>query len=324
MTNQPHKKALIIGCNGQDGRLLSKLLYRKGYTVYGVYRGTVYKPIDNVYCFTRYELNLPNEYSEFVDLLNDIRPDEIYNFAGESNVFDAYKNPNVTFRLNYEIPERILSAIVECNLIQHTKYFQASSSLVFGRSDLAGAKHERSHRSPIYPYGISKNAADDMINDYRNHYGIFACSGIFFNHESPYRGDNFFTKRIAKQVAEIAVAKSKKPIKISPTHSFRDFGYAPDFVKAAWMMLQQSAPKDYVIGTGVSTNLADFTRYCLESVKLNDFFIIDPEMGFNRKDEPINMTADYTAIKRDLGWQPTKHAREIAAIMTRYEILKMS
>lgn len=260
------KRAIVTGASGQDGFYMSKLLESKGYTVHTIHACTV---------------------SDYIDYY---MPDEVYNFAGVSNVINPFLDVAEIMEVNLGTVARILTAIqTHC---PETKFFQASSCLAL---------------EPTYPYGISKRAADELIKQYRDKFGLYACSGIMYPHESPRRKDYFFSKKIIK------AALNKEKVTVGNLNVYRDYGYAPDYMEAAWLMLQQERPKDYVIGTGVLTSLRDFTKLVFEEMDLNykDYVVEDVT---NARPEPI-MQADISTIRRELGWYPKHDVNDLIKIM---------
>jgi GDPmannose 4,6-dehydratase len=279
------KRAIIFGESGQDGSFMAELLADKGYEVYGINRENV---------------------KHFPDIINKTKPDEIYNFAGVSDVLHPYKNLNEIFEINAKLPQQILEIIVRTN--KHIKFFQASSALIFGR-DKSGRQNEQTPFQPMYPYGVAKLYAHNMVNEVRETYGIFACCGIFFNHESERRKDHFFSKKICKAAA------TKSKVTVGSLDAVRDFGYAKDYIEAAYLMMQSDTPKDYVIGTGILTSLEDFARMAFEYAGLDykDYVIQDKSL-VRKKDTEI-LRANRTAIFDDLGWIPKVKVNELIKLM---------
>lgn len=308
------KRAIVTGVTGQDGYYMAQLLLKKGYEVFGIVRhsydtseATIGDPLVKV-IFT--PINLLNK-SEVVALIEFVKPDEIYNFAAVSNVFEPWKNIDSTFDINIKIPQYLLEGIISRS--PKTKFLQASSSLVFGRDEF-GTQNENTKRDPIYPYGISKNMVDHLISEARLTYGIKACSAIFFNHESPRRGPNFFSKKIATSVANIKKG-TLKFITVGNISSYRDYGYAPDYMKAAYLMLQEDEPKDYVVGTGELTMMSDYIRKCFEYVNLDQENYIFVDGALYRENDTRILRADITKIKNDLFWKPKTNIDGLVSIM---------
>lgn len=304
-------RALITGILGQDGSYMAELLHSKGYEVYGIVK------VNSNY--TKMSL-LPNgtEISGF-DILDkgrlqkeieEIKPNEIYNFAGVSNVFNPLEDLDHTLNLNAKVPQNILEIIYKVD--KSIKFFQASSCLIFG-NDTYGMQDENTPCNPIHPYGASKLYADNIVKEFRKK-GVYACSGIFFNHESKRRGENFFSKRITREVKEVKEFKRDK-IKVGNLSSLRDMGYAPDFMEAAYLMMHNSEPKDYVIGTGKLISMRDFVVKCLELKGLDYNTHIEADPSLYRANDTRVLKANITKIKRDLGWEPKHNIDDIIKIM---------
>lgn len=285
------KTALITGISGQDGYYMAELLRSKGYEVHGT-KGA----IDN--------------HGAIYSHIKIIRPDEIYNFAGHSNVFNPWEDINNVFNVNGKIPQYFLQSILDID--KSIKYFQASSCLIFGKNE-DGVQNELTPTSPIHPYGIAKLYADNMVEEFRRVYGLFACSGILFNHESPRRGNDFFSKRICKAAA------NGETIKVGNLDSFRDYGYAPDYMEAACLMMQNEEPMNYVIGTGKLTSMNDFAMKAFEYVGLNyeNHLIIDEVL--HRTNDTNILMADTDKIFKDLGWFAKTSVDQLIKIMIDHE-----
>jgi len=310
-----NKRALITGVLGQDGSFMAELLAQKGYDVYGIVR---YEPdTDKIEWIQKLIPSIKISYVNILcqtDLYNEIeliKPDEIYNFAGYSNVFNPYLNPELVFDINAKVPQYILEVIQNSNKI--IKFFNASSCLIFGR-DKNEKQNESTHANPKYQYGISKLYANNIVNEYREEWGIFACSGIFYPHESERRGDLFFTKKIIKAALDIYNRKADK-FNIGSLDSFRDFGYAPDYMEAVYLMMQNSTPKDYVIGTGILTKLRDFVKLSFDKMGLNYEDYICPTKELTRDNDVNILCADASKIKKELRWYPKVFVPELISIM---------
>lgn len=278
-----NKKAIIVGIDGMDGGYLSELLFDKGYEVFGVTKRNV---------------------KHLSRIIADELPDEIYNFAGVSDVFSPFERLDEIFEVNGRLPQRILETILSVN--KNIKFFQASSCLIFGR-DKSGLQNEQTPFNPLYAYGAAKLYAQNIVREFRETYGIHACSGIFFNHESERRKEHFFSRKICKAAA------TKTKITVGNLDAYRDYGYAKEYVEAAHLMLQTKEPKDYVIGTGDVISLRDFAKKAFEYVGL-DYrdYVTETEV---RKIDTEILRADITAIKNDLGWYPKINAESLIKIM---------
>lgn len=278
-----NKKALIIGAYGQDGSYMSELLERKGYEVYGLGRGFDFPQMKNLIA----------------------KVDEIYNFAGISNVLKPFDNM-AEIELIHTIPRHIL------HWINGTpkRFFQASSSLMYGRSEFVNISEDDAF-APIHPYGCAKLYAHNIIKEYREVFGVYAVSGIFFPHTSERQKLYFFLSKIAHSI------RTKTQITVGNLNSFRDFGYAPEYMEAAYLMMHADevgkAPKDYVIGTGNLTQLRVITDYAYQIAGL-DYRNFVEEAGPLSAD-PIRHCADASLIRMDLGWQSKKTVADIIQTM---------
>lgn len=326
--------AIIIGALGQDGSYLYNLLDKKGtYDLYPVVRfGTgndqraerlKYLAFDYVSLIS---VDISGGNFLFKTIENILKKDpskriEIYNFSGESNVFMPYEIPQYTIKSIVDIPATILRVMAEFKKLQpdaDIRFFQASSSLVFGRSKTK-IQNEQTPRDPLYVYGHAKNMVDGLINEYRLQFGIYACSGIFYNHESPRRGDKFFTKKIARKVAEIISGKCPPEIRMSNLDSVRDIGHAMDYVNAAYLMLQSPTPKDYIIGSGMQITLRSFIETCLHLDKGKVEIIDEPDNNPDRVN--VNhLLSNPSLIQSDLKWTREYGLFQIAQQMVEHEL----
>ena len=313
------KKAIITGITGQDGAYLSKLLLDKGYKVYGAQRrntGKSYWRLD--------ELGITNQI-EFVDVdlmepyniervLEKIEVDEFYNLAAQSFVALSFEQPQVTTLVNSLGVLNILEAIR--HRFPHVKFYQASTSEMFGKVQ----ETPQTEKTPFYPrspYGVAKTYSHHLTVNYRESFKLFACSGILFNHESRFRGEEFVTRKITKGIVEYS--KTGKPIELGNLDAKRDWGHAQDYVEAMWLMLQQDKPDDYVISTGQTHTVREFIRKCLDYMDIpykeegHEFFdtrnnqvIVKTNPKFFRPAEVDLLIGDCTKAKEKLGWTP-KH-----------------
>lgn len=268
------KKALITGITGQDGSYLAELLLSKGYEVHGIKRRSSSfntGRLDAMYAdwhqkTARMFLHFADlsDSSSLVRLLSEIRPDEIYNLAAQSHVRVSFDIPEYTCDITAMGALRLLENIRLLGL--KTRFYQASSSEMFGSA--LPPQSERTCFHPRSPYACAKLFAHSVTVNYREAYGVFACSGILFNHESPRRGETFVTRKIAQAAARIKMGLQEK-LYLGNTEARRDWGYAPEYVKAMWLMLQQEKPDDFVIGTGKSHSVEDFLDLSFACVDLD-------------------------------------------------------
>lgn len=295
-------RVLIIGALGQDGTHMRDLLLSKGYDVYGVVSpNTPISRIDRVKTFAADFLNM----DVLRHTLASVRPQMVFNFAGISNVFSPWEGLDGILNTNTKIPQNILEVIAK--EFPNIHFLQSSSCLRFGM-DKSGYQDESTPDAPIYPYGASKAYADHLVRMYREEFGIYACSAIFYNHESPLRGDRFFSKKITN------AAKTRTKIKVGDLDAQRDMGYCGDFMEAAYLMMTQDTPEDYVIGTGNLISMREFAdkAFTLVGLDYRDYLEIDE--SFKRKDSEV-LRANITKIKTNLGWEPKTSIDELIKIM---------
>ena len=318
------KKAFITGITGQDGSYLTELLLEKGYEVHGVVRrnSTVFRSrIEHL--LKEYQNperaggRLFLHYGDMADgtnisrLLYQIQPDEIYNLAAQSHVRISFDIPVYTADVDAVGVVRLLEAIRDSGL--KTKFYQASSSEMFGNvGEVPQNENTRFH--PRSPYGCAKVFAHNTTVNYRESYGLFACSGILFNHESPRRGENFVTRKITKGVAAIKNGLQDKII-LGNLDAKRDWGYAKEYVEAMWLMLQQDQPDDYVIATGEAHTVREFAQEAFKIVGLNwEDYIVFGE-GFLRPAEVNILVGDASKAKAQLNWEPKTKFKELVKLM---------
>lgn len=307
------KKALITGITGQDGSYLAEFLLAKGYEVHGVIRrASTFNTgrLDDIYKDPHVEgSRFHLHYGDLSDantirkLIYKIQPDEIYNLGAQSHVRVSFDIPEYTANITGLGALRMLEAIkdYEEHIGKKVKFYQASSSEMFGATP--PPQHELTPFHPRSPYGVAKVFSFDAVRNYREAYGLFAVNGILFNHESERRGETFVTRKITRGVARILAGLDKK-LYLGNLDARRDWGYAPEYVEAMWMMLQQPEPDDFVIGTGQSHSVKDFVEACFSAVGLDyrDYVEIDPR--YYRPSEVENLIADARKAKEKLGWVP--------------------
>jgi len=324
------KKALITGITGQDGSYLAEFLLNKGYQVHGVVRRSSTfntSRIDHLvkdlheknvkFFFHHGDLSDANTVRK---LIYKIQPDEIYNLGAQSHVRVSFDIPEYTANITALGTLRILEAIKDYQ--DHTgkkiKFYQASSSEMFGSTP--PPQNEKTLFHPRSPYGCAKAFAYHTTVNYREAYGIFAVNGILFNHESPRRGETFVTRKIARGIARIKAGLDKK-IYLGNLNARRDWGYAPEYMEAAWMMLQQPKPSDYVIGTGESHSIKEFLDEAFKHVGIKDwkkYVGIDPR--YYRPTEVDNLIADISKAKKVLKWQPKTKFKDLVKLMMDEEL----
>ena len=307
------KTAFITGITGQDGSYLAELLLSKGYEVHGLIKRTSIHNTQNIdHIKSSLELHYGDLCTEhhLCSLINELKPDEIYNLAAQSDVRISFDTPEYTGDVTGLGVTRILEAIRKFS--PKSKFYQASSSEMFGLQP--APQNEETPFHPRSPYAIAKVYAYWMTRTYREAYGLFACSGILFNHESPRRGGNFVTRKITKAIARIAAGKQDK-IYLGNLDAKRDWGYAPNYVEAIWLIVQHSRPDDFVIGTGEAHTVKDFldTAFVYAGLDWHKCVEIDPQLY--RPLEVNCLVADPSKVKQKLGWTPKTSFKELVRIM---------
>ncbi|NQT07199.1 MAG: GDP-mannose 4,6-dehydratase, partial [Candidatus Omnitrophica bacterium] len=346
------KKALITGVTGQDGSYLAEFLLSKGYEVHGIKRRASTfntQRLDHIYV----DWHDPNArlFLHFGDLSDsgliteliwNIKPDEIYNLGAQSHVRTSFDMPEFTGNITGLGTTRLLEAIRRSGI--KTRFYQASSSEIFGASP--SPQNEETPFRPRSPYGIAKLYAYWMTVNYRQAYGIFACNGILFNHESPRRGETFVSRKITSAIANILAGKQKR-LYIGNLKAERDWGFAPEYVENMWRMLQQETPDDYVLGTGECHSVREFVEKAFlyagimiewqregidEKGIVKDVdskwknllkpgeVIIEIDPKYFRPTEVEQLRADTTKAKRILGWEPKTTFDELIKIMVDYDM----
>jgi GDPmannose 4,6-dehydratase len=314
------KIALITGITGQDGSYLAELLLHKGYEVHGLIRRSSSfntSRIDHLYVDThdptaRLFLHYGDLSSadQLTHLIYNVRPDEIYHLGAQSHVRVSFDMPEYTGDVTAIGTIRLLEAIRRSGI--KCRFYQASSSEMFG-----AAPPPQSETTPFYPrspYAAAKVYAYWVVVNYRESYGLFACNGILFNHESPRRGETFVTRKITRAVASISANRQKK-LFLGNLDAKRDWGYAPEYVEAMWLILQQDQSQDFVIGTGESYSVRDFLESTFRHVDLDWHNYVEIDPRYFRPTEVDFLRADASRAREILGWQPRISMPELAAIM---------
>tara|TARA_R110000824_G_scaffold99360_8_gene236710 strand:- start:3808 stop:4818 length:1011 start_codon:yes stop_codon:yes gene_type:complete len=312
-----NKVALVTGITGQDGSYLAELLLKKGYFVVGLKRRTSVictERIDHLFGHKKFKVEYfdLNDVSCMYRLLQKYKPDEIYNLAAQSHV-----------RVSFEVPEstvdgiamgtlRFLEAIR--NTLPSCRFYQASSSEMFGDNPNYPF-NEKSTFMPASPYACAKVFAHHLMRNYRESYGLYVCSGILFNHESPRRGETFVTRKITLAAANI-VAGNQEYIELGNLGAYRDWGFAGDYVEAMWLMLQQDTPEDFVISTGETHSVQEFLETVFDSAglfPLSKYIKTNPRLF--RPHEVPYLIGDSSKAKRILGWEPEYKFKDLAKLM---------
>ena len=316
-------RALITGVTGQDGSYLAELLLSKGYEVVGVVRRTSHHSYERIeHLLDRIEVvaaDLLDQHSLTV-VLQDTRPDEVYNLAAQSYVPTSWTQPVLTGEFTALGVTRILEAI---RLVHPTaRFYQASSSEMFGRVTET-PQRETTSFYPRSPYGVAKVYGHWITVNYRESYKLYAVSGILFNHESPRRGIEFVTRKVTDAVARIKLGRARE-LRLGNLDARRDWGFAGDYVDAMWRMLQQPTPQDYVVGTGQTHSVRELVEAAFGHVGLNwkDYVVTDPK--FMRPAEVDVLLADPSKARKELGWAPKIGFRELVAMMVDADLERLS
>jgi GDPmannose 4,6-dehydratase len=314
------KTALVTGITGQDGSYLAEMLLAKGYRVVGMTRRTsteVHERIEHIVDDLEIVSGDLLDQSSITKIVSDVSPQEIYNLAAQSFVPASWSQPVLTGEFTALGVTRVLEAIRQVN--PAIRFYQASSSEMFGNA-VESPQTETTAFYPRSPYGVAKVYGHWITVNYRESYGLYACSGICFNHESPRRGKEFVTRKISDGVARIKLGLAKE-LRLGNLDAHRDWGFAGDFVRAMWMMLQQPHPDDYVIATGRTHSVRDFVRIAFEAAGLGSFepyVVIDPR--FVRPAEVDRLIGYPAKAKRVLGWEPEMSFEELVATMVESDI----
>lgn len=301
------KKALITGINGQDGSYLAEFLIEKDYEVYGVLkRNSVAENqtarLDSVFSQLNLEYADMTDMSSLIRVLNQVKPDEIYNLAAQSHVKISFDQPIYTAQV---VAIGVMNLLEAVRLTSpKAKIYQASSSEMFGNNiDKDGFQRESTPMSPVSPYGCAKVFGYNLVRNYRNSYKLFASNGILFNHESPRRGTNFVTNKVAKEAVKIKMGLSNE-LKLGNLNAARDWGHAKDYVQCMWLMLQHEKPDDFVVSTGKSHTVQDLVNYVFNSLEIPNWEqLIKQDKRFLRAEELDVLRGDCSKAKKVLSWE---------------------
>jgi len=311
----PNKRCLVTGITGQDGSYLAEFLLEQGYQVIGMVRRTSTVNFDRIkHIQDRIEIvqgDLLDQVS-LIDILREYRPSEVYNLAAQSFVPTSWKQPVLTGEFTALGVTRMLEAI---RTVDPTiRFYQASSSEMFG----AVREVPQNEKTPFYPrspYGVAKVYGHWITVNYRESYGLFACSGILFNHESPRRGLEFVTHKVTYGAARIAL-KMQKDLHLGNLEAKRDWGYAGDYVRAMWLMLQQGKPDDYVIATGKPHSVRQVCEVAFGYLDMNwPDYVVAGDPAFMRPAEVDHLVGDASKARQVLGWEPTVSFEELIKMM---------
>jgi GDPmannose 4,6-dehydratase len=341
------RRALVTGITGQDGAYLAQLLLQKGYEVHGLVRRASSSNLQRLE-FLIPELHTPKcrlalhygdmtDSSSLIRIVQQFQPDEIYNLAAQSHVAVSFENPEYTANSDANGPLRLLEAIRISGLPKKTRFYQASTSELFGKAQQI-PQRETTPFYPRSPYGVAKLYAYWITVNYREAYGIFACNGILFNHESPLRGETFVTRKITRGLTRIHLGL-QDCLYLGNLDAKRDWGHARDYVQAIWLMLQQEQPEDFVIATGIQHSVRDFVIAVARELGITIQWVgsgaheegldaktgrriiaIDPK--YLRPAEVDGLVGDATKAREKLGWQPRTTFAEMVAEMVHQEVLR--
>jgi GDPmannose 4,6-dehydratase len=328
-TSGEGKKALITGISGQDGSYLAELLLDKGYEVHGIVRRSSSlntARIDHLYHDPHERgVKLFTHYGDLSDavalakLLYELQPDEIYHLGAQSHVRVSFDIPEYTFDITGSGTLRLLEAIREAEV--SSRFYQASSSEMFGAAPPPQSEDTRFH--PRSPYAVAKVAAYWATVNYREAYGMFATNGILFNHESPRRGETFVTRKITRAVARIQAGLQDK-LFLGNLDAKRDWGYAPDYVEAMWMMLQVDEPDDFVIATGETHSVREAVEVAFAHADLDWEDKVEIDERYYRPSEVDVLLGDASKAKEKLGWEPKVRFKELVELMVDADIAELS
>lgn len=323
MPGETSKRALITGITGQDGSYLAELLLSKGYEVYGVVRRSSTETFERINPFkdkiVLLQADLTDQVS-MVDVISHVRPQEVYNLAAQSFVPTSWRQPILTGDVTALGVTRVLEAIRVVD--KSIRFYQASSSEMFGKVQET-PQRETTPFYPRSPYGVAKVYGHWITVNYRESYNIFAVSGILFNHESPRRGLEFVTRKVTDGVARIKYGLQRE-LRLGNLDAQRDWGFAKDYVRAMWMMLQQPEPDDYVISSGETHTVREMCDIAFSHVGLdyNDFVVVDPQ--FYRPAEVHVLLGDSTKARKKLGWEPETSFSELIRMMVDVDMARVA
>jgi GDPmannose 4,6-dehydratase len=317
-------RALISGFPGQDACYLAELLLDKGYTVYGIIKRYSVPNYSNLDFLSLREKGLElitadvTDIGSLYDAIEISQPDEVYNLAAQSYVGSSWRLAFTTTQVDAMGPLNFLEVIKRIN--PKIKFYQAATSEMFGNNNINGIQNEETAFMPASPYGVAKLYGYHITRNFRESYGMFACSGILFNHESPIRGIEFVTRKVTDGVAQIYHGKSNQ-IKLGNLDAERDWGHAEDFVEAQWLMLQQDKPEDYIVATGIKKSIRDLCKVAFDAAGIDgweEYVVTDPE--FVRPNDLVSLHASSDKAKKELGWKPKWTFERMIEDMVRKDI----
>lgn len=340
------KTALITGITGQDGSYLAEFLLEKGYSVHGVIRRSSVDYRERISHLEGHE-NFHLHYADLGDsmsilqVVSKVRPDEFYNLAAQSHVQVSFDSPEFTADVDATGVLRCLEAVRLCGLTKTCRFYQASTSELYGKVEEV-PQNEKTPFHPYSPYAVAKLYGFWIVKEYREAYGMFACSGILFNHESERRGETFVTRKITLAAARIAQGKQEK-LYLGNLSSLRDWGYAKDYVECMWLILQQPKPDDYVIATGEQHTVREFCELAFRRAGINlrwegegenekgidtatGRVLVEVSHDFYRPTDVVNLLGDPSKARVELGWDPSKKTsfEELVNLMVDHDMAKVA
>jgi len=343
--SETKKKALITGVTGQDGSYLAEFLLEKGYEVHGMIRRSSVdfrERIAHLEGAPHFHLHYGDlsDSSSILQVVAAVRPDEIYNLAAQSHVQVSFDSPEFTADVDATGVLRVLEAVRLTGLAKSCRIYQASTSELYGKVEEV-PQNEETPFHPYSPYAVAKQYGFWIVKEYREAYGMFACSGILFNHESERRGETFVTRKITLAAARIAQGKQERLL-LGNMDSLRDWGYAKDYVECMWLILQHERPEDFVIATGVQHSVREFATLAFREAGIDVEFrgegvdekgydkktgkaVIEVSPDFYRPTDVVNLWGDPSKAKRELGWNPQKTSFEqLVALMVKHDMEKVA
>lgn len=314
--------ALIVGVSGQDGSYLAELLHTRGYEVHGVVRSLadpVAVSIRRLLPFAQLVEGDLQDLGSLIKAIERIRPDEVYNLGALSSVSRSWSQPELTAEITGLGALRLLEAVRLAGLLNTTRFYQASSSEMFGQATTS-PQNESTPFAPIHPYAVAKVFAHHTTVNFRKAYGLFAVCGILFNHESPRRGEEFVTRKITRGVARIALGRQDRLV-LGNLDVRRDWGYAPEYVEAMWKMLQRPEPDDFVIATGTTHSVRDFLDSSFRRAGISDWEgLVDTDPSLTRPADIGELCGDSSRAREVLDWHPRTEFEELVGIMVDADI----
>ncbi len=313
------KTAFITGITGQDGSYLAEFLLEKKYKVVGLVSEKHNIGFQNINHLKNKIILEPGDLLDkqsLARIIKKYKPQEIYNLAGVTFVPQSWEKPELTFNVNALGVARLLELIKEIS--PQAKFYQATSAKIFGNPK-KGPQHEQTPINPDTPYAASKAAAHFLVRNFRSHFNLFACSGILYNHESERRGPEFVTRKITSSAAKIKLGRQKKLI-LGNIEAQQDWGYAPDYVKAMWLMLQQKKADDYIIATGKLHSVKETCQIAFASLKLDWEKYVSYDKSLVRKEEANNFFGDFSKAEKILAWRPKVNFKQMIVKMVENDL----